>query len=188
MRQHWDAITRLLHWIIMLTVTFQLFSSIYMSNPGTQYLFPIHEYVGLVSAAAILFFWMYSFSVHDWSVLFPWNSEGLATVWDELIGILRLRLPKAGRRVGLSGFVHGLGLLALTGGAVTGVFIYLIVPGGQHANPSDGAIFTHLSLLHAFFGELVWAYWIGHAAFAVLHQLAGTRVFRDIFGFSSTSS
>lgn len=188
MQRQWDPITRLLHWTIMLSVTFQLFSSLFMASSATQFLFPVHEYVGVFASAAVLWFWKHSFDTHDWAILFPWNRAGLATVWAEMKGLLRFRLPGAGRQVGLSGFVHGLGVLALTGGAVTGVFISLILPGGHHVNPSDAQAFTSLSLLHVFFGKLIWVYWFGHTAFAVLHQMAGNRVFRGIFGFSSVSS
>jgi hypothetical protein len=43
--------------------------------------------------------------------------------------------------------------------------------------------FTRFSLDHKVFGTLVWVYLGGHVTFALLHQLAGHKVFGDIFGF-----
>jgi cytochrome b len=55
MDKHWDIKTRQLHWGIAVTVTFQQFSSLYMSDPGPQYLFPYHRILGAVSAADKVF-------------------------------------------------------------------------------------------------------------------------------------
>ena len=89
--------------------------------------------------------------------------------------------------MGLSGLVHGLGLLALTGSTITGFILYFYAPMGTRINPANSTAFTRLSLDHKWFGELLWIYWIGHVVFALLHQLTRADIFREIFGFSTDS-
>jgi len=180
----WSLNTRLLHWGIAVTVTFQLFSSLFMADTATQYLFPIHEIVGMVASLILLVFWLYAFAVYELPILFPWNGKGFRAAGSEIAGLFRGRLPEEGRRVGLSSMVHGLGLLALTGNAITGVVLFTMVPPGHHAAPSDTFAFTRYSIDHKFFGDLLWIYWFGHIAFALLHQFAGDNVLGKMFGLS----
>ena len=178
----WSAKVRQLHWAMVVTITFQQFSALFMSDPGTQFLFPYHRLVGVAAALVVLLFWLYSYAVYDLSLLFPWGREGRRLAWAELRGILQRRLPPAGHRVGLSSFVHGLGILAASGAALTGLVIFAMVPPGHVGPPEDPLAFTRYVLMHKFFGEALWVYWFGHIAFALAHQLAGDRVFGAIFG------
>lgn len=179
----WDGFTRVLHWGLTLCVTFQLFSGLWISTPGTLLYFHWHEYMGLAAAAVILMHWIWSFSHRDLGLLFPWHAAGLARVGGEMAGMLRGRLPAAGPQIGLSSFVHGLGLLAMTGMAATGVLLFMLIParlGGLADGPHPAAI-TSLSLIHRYLAYLAWTYWCGHVGFAVLHQLRGARVFGGIY-------
>lgn len=178
----WDTNTRILHWLLVITVLFQLGSSLFMADTPTQFLFPVHELMGLISAATIVLFWLYAYANGDLRILLPWNAAGAGAIARDLLGMLRGRLPPAGRRIGLSSFVHGLGLLALTGSGFTGVILFFLAPMGSHASPANALEFTHMSLDHKFFGELVWAYLIGHVFFALLHEVRGGRILRGIFG------
>ena len=178
----WSAVSRLLHWAIVVTITFQQASSLFMSDPGTQFLFPPHRYVGLLAGLALLFFWFYSYAIYDLPLLFPWNRDGLRVVGRELLGLVQRRLPIPGRRLGLSSFIHGLGILAASGCAVTGVVIHTMLPSGHAGPPDDPVAFTRYVLSHKFFGELLWAYCAGHVVFALLHQITGSNVFGAIFG------
>lgn len=178
----WSAASRLLHWAIVIAITFQQASSLFMSDPGTQFLFLPHRYVGLLAGVILALFWCYSYAIYDLPLLFPWNREGLRVVGGELLGLARLHLPIPGRRPGLSSFVHGLGILAATGCAVTGVVIHAMLPSGHAGPPDDPVAFTRYVLSHKFFGELLWAYCVGHVVFALLHQFTGSNVFGAIFG------
>jgi cytochrome b561 len=179
----WDFKTRLLHWAIAVTVSFQQFSSIWMSDPGTQYLFPYHRIIGAVTSAVLLLFWLYSYAIYDFKILFPWGKESRREVKQELFALFHLHLPASGHRIGLSSFTHGIGVLALTGCAVTGVVMFSMIPPGHIGPPEDPVAFTRYTLQHKFFGEVLWIYWVGHVAFAVAHQIAGDNVFAAIFGF-----
>lgn len=182
MERGWDIKLRLLHWAIALSVTFQQFSSLYMSDPGTQYLFPYHRIIGAIAAAVVLVFWIYSYAIYDLKMLFPWGREARREVWREGLALLRGKLPKTGHGLGLSSFVHGLGLLALSGCALTGAIMFAMLPPGHVGPPEDPIAFTRYTLQHKFFGQLLWVYWYGHVGFALIHQLAGDNVFGAIFG------
>jgi cytochrome b561 len=184
-QEPWDNKVRLLHWTIVVSVTFQLFTSLFMADQGTQFLFPLHEIIGVIAALAILVFWLYSYAFYDLPILFPWNKAGMRVVWAELRDLLKGHLPAPGRRVGLSSFVHGLGLLAITGSAISGTVLFFMVPPGHVGPPSDPLGFTHYSLQHKFFGNLLWVYWLGHVGIALVHQLAGHRVLGGIFRLNS---
>lgn len=152
-----------------------------MSDPGTQYLFPYHQWIGLLVSLATLVFWMYGYAAFELGRLFPWAASGRVAVIEEAKGLLRGRLPESGKRIGLSSFVHGLGLLALSGCALTGVVIFSMVPPGHQGPPEDAIAFTRYVLQHKFFGTLLWIYLGGHLGFAFLHQAKGGRVLEAIF-------
>lgn len=65
-------------------------------------------------------------------VLFPWSKRGRQNVLEDLMVLRRLRLPLRDRgEPGLAGLVHGLGLLCVSGMAVTGSIIFsLLGPSG----------------------------------------------------------
>lgn len=183
----WDRNTRLFHWGLAVAIGIELVSGLYVSDPRTRLYFHLHEAGGLLAAAVILLHWMWSFANRDLGILFPWNGVGLGRARAELIAMFQGRLPGRGRQVGLSGLVHGLGLLAATGMAVTGVFIFMIIPGGPGASAASTgyAAFTSLSLLHKSLSHLVWVYMGGHVVIAVVHQLRGHQVFGAIFAGSA---
>ena len=180
----WNNGTRLLHWGLAVMISFQLFSGLFVATPGTLVYFYIHEWGGLATAVVIALNWLWSYANYDLALLFPWDGAGRADVVAELQGLRHGRLPRAGRVRGLSSFVHGLGLLAVTGMAVTGTLIYLVIPGGlgAFAHSRHYMAFTDLVRLHKVIAALVWVYWTGHVGFAVLHQIRGGRVFEGIFG------
>lgn len=179
----WDFGTRLTHWGLAITITFELVSGLYVSSSNTYLYIHMHEIGGLAAGGFVLLTWMWSFANRTLDILFCWNSKGMARVGSELLGLLRGRLPASGRTVGLSGFVHGLGLLAATGMAVTGVLIYLVIPGGlgAAANSTSYGFFTGLAVIHGFLADFLWAYLVGHVLFAILHQARRNPVFGAIF-------
>lgn len=179
----WDVTTRVLHWGLTLFVSFQLFSGLLVSTPNTLFYFHWHEYIGLLAAAVILLHWMWSFAHGDLGLLFPWNAAGFKRIQSETVNMLRGHLPAPGAQVGLSSFIHGLGLLAMTGMGFTGVLLFMYLPaklGGLAAVPHPVAI-TSLSLIHRNLSYLAWFYWVGHVTFALLHLITGGRVFGAIY-------
>jgi cytochrome b len=181
--RHWDGAIRLSHWALMITVSFQLFGGLLVSTPGTLTYFFAHQRGGLLTATVILVFWTWTHANYDLPRLFPWNRAGLNDVMADLRGLRRGRLPRPGRTRGLSSFVHGLGLLAMTGMAATGTLIFFTVPGGRGAwaDTTSYSAFTAFVLLHKLVAYPAWAYWFGHLGFAIAHLLRRSEGIGAIF-------
>lgn len=179
-----SPLTRGLHLLLLLAVLHQLVISNFMSRPDSgkpeNLAFELHEYVGLTSFAIVLVYWMWSAARRrevGFKALFPWFSpaavQAVCRDFVEHIGALRrLRLSEVGHRP-FPIAVHGLGLASVTVMGVTGTLSLLgAVPAGiREAGLS----------VHGAFANLVWAYLIGHASLAVLHEQAGHRLFRRMF-------
>jgi len=188
-RKNWSLPTRFLHVGLVMTVTLQLLISLGMVTPddkGPQLgktLFEAHEIIGLTALAIVLMHWVWSVFNHaDGGLkhLFPWRGEARQQVISEAKGLLRFEMPEGGVRGGLPGFIHGLGLLAVTGIAVTGGMLFILFP--EHGEP--GALAEAFAEVHEGIATLVWAYWIGHGGIAILHHMSGHDYVRNMFTFS----
>jgi len=178
-----STVTKLLHGTLVTCILWQLvFVQLVElprgNRPGNLF-FVIHEWVGLVTFAVVALFWLWSvarFSGTPVTALFPWLSApriaalgtDLRAQWGE---VLRLRLPHAGDETPLASAVHGLGLLVALAMGASGVWLFTMgVPGGLVLE------------VHRAMANLMWAFVIGHAALATLHEWAGHRVLRRMFG------
>ncbi len=186
---YWNTGTRLLHWGMAVTVSFQLLISLIMEHPkpgrvltSTQALsFELHEWVGLAAVGVIIAHWVWSalFTRDDsgFRHLFPWDAKGRAKLLMELRQILRFQLPQGGPEGGLAGLVHGLGFLAVSAMAATGAVLFFIYPKNGAETPFVG----NVADLHSLIANLAWVYWYGHIGMALLHEILGHRVLARIF-------
>ena len=179
----WDMPTRILHWLLVVTICLQLATSFLVDDPHTRLYFYVHEYIGLLAGLVILAHWMWSYANGDLRIMFPWGGERWAKVKSEFRELLHGKLSMGGRQPGLSSFVHGLGFLTVSMMAFTGFLIYEVIPGGRgaSANSHHYQAFTNLSGIHAFFSYFLWAYMIGHVGTALLHLFRKEHVFGEIF-------
>ncbi len=177
--QRWDRATRFLHLGLALTVSLQLLNSLVMEAPEPDHpltglealLFHSHEWLGMTTLAVVLLHWAWSL----WGAggvgirhLFPWQAADRAAITQELRGLLTLRLPAGGPPGKLSGLIHGLGILAVTGAALTGAVLFFALPENGQLNLATDAA----KEVHEFIATFVWAYWIGHVAMGLLHHFA----------------
>jgi hypothetical protein len=179
----WNSGTRWLHIGLSTTLTFELLGALLVSDPNTRMYFIIHEWVGLLATAILMVEWLWIYADGQSKILFPWNSNGISIIKTDILALFKGKLPQAGRAVGLPGFWHGIGILSMTGLAITGVLIFLVIPGGRGASSSSAGAtaFTTLSGVHREISYVAWAYWIGHVSAAIIHQVRGDPVFRAIF-------
>lgn len=129
----WDVTTRILHIGLAITVTLQLFDGFFIATPGVYFYLYLHEAIGIFASVIILIHWMWSWANGNLATLYPWHNYGLSIVWAESKHLFAGQMPMQGNRIGLSSFVHGLGLLAITGMAISGIIIFFIMPGGHGA-------------------------------------------------------
>ncbi|MDA8390751.1 MAG: cytochrome b/b6 domain-containing protein [Gammaproteobacteria bacterium] len=184
-RPYWTGATKFLHGGMAVTVTLQLLLSLVMQVPHPHrapapsglLFFQLHEWVGLATVAVIVAHWGYSafFSGDaDFAHLFPWSRTGRAAIWRDIRTLLAWRLPED-TAAGLSGFTHGLGLLAVTGMAVTGLVLFFTFGHGT-------ATARHAAFLHSFVANFAWAYWYGHVGMALIHAWQRDGIMTGIFG------
>ena len=88
-----------------------------------------------------------------------------------------MRLPVPVVESPLASATHGLGLLMATVMAVTGAVVYFQM--GVDGGMTD---LGHQALaIHRPAANLMWAYLIGHASIALLHQMSGHQVLQRMF-------
>ena len=183
-----SPVTKGLHLLLLLAVLHQLIISNFMTHPDSgkpeNLAFELHEYVGLASFAIVLAYWIWSAARRrdvGFGELFPWFSPAaVRAVWRDFLDHIgawrRFRMPDVGHRP-FPIAIHGLGLAAVTVMGATGTLSLLgAVPAGIRE--------AELTV-HGAFANLVWTYLIGHASLAVLHELAGHRLFRQMFSLRS---
>lgn len=183
----WDTPTRLLHLGLAITVTLQLLVSLVMRAPGPREHsalevlgYQIHRYVGLAAFAVVLAHWIWSGTTHGRAAvrnLFPALPDKRMRVMHEIRGIFAKRLPDSETPGGVISLVHGLGLLAVSALALTGVVLFVWWP--EVGRPDK---LTHtLGDVHSALSNLVWAYWIAHVGMALVHHYLGHDTLRKMF-------
>ncbi|HKI59444.1 MAG TPA: cytochrome b/b6 domain-containing protein [Mariprofundaceae bacterium] len=180
-----------IHLAIVCLVLFQLFSEQVMEIPkpdkaidDTQALFLLlHEWNGfIVLGLTILFLLIRSDKGQERHSLFPWLSvSGWKGIFREIFhdvpGWFRGKLKKPEESFHIASTVHGLGILLLLGLGATGIMVFIGLQPDGFMDKDTKAIKD----LHSGMGNLIWIFVLGHSAMALLHQLAGHRVFQSMF-------
>ncbi len=147
-------------------------------------LFEAHELVGLSAVAVVLAFWAW-IAVRrgepGLGEMVPWFSsrhrralaEDFSRHWAALT---RGRLPEYRPHSPFVTAIHGLGLLTATGMALTGFTWWLGEDLGLLGGLGEAA-----EEIHELLSNLMWAYLIGHAGLAIIHQLKGELIVREMF-------
>lgn len=180
--------TRLLHAALLLSVVWQLIGSNFVERPRANQaangFYEVHEIVGLATLALVALFWLWTAvrrSETPFAALFPWlSAQRLKAVRDDTTRhwaeLKQFRLPVGEAGTPLASAVHGLGLLAALAMAATGTWLYTLqLPGGPVLE------------VHKIVANLMWAYVVGHAGLAVVHQFTGHRVLQRMFGRTTGS-
>jgi cytochrome b561 len=177
-------VTRALHLGILLTVLHQLLSSVFMERPlpgeDPDWPYVLHTWVGAAGLAVLALFWLWTLardrSETRLSALFPWFSpQRLHAIVHDVRGLIRdlrmLRMPGLEMNALASAF-HGLGVTLATLMAGSGVaYLYLL------GSPAARVVLQ----MHKLGGNGMWAYLIGHATMALVHQALGDNVFARMF-------
>lgn len=194
--KRWDSTSKIYHWLLSFAISFELFSSTLMSDvstnsafqaPSSVGVFDAHQIGGITCAIILIAYLRRAWRNPEVRYrLFPWLYRGgMRLVLKEARALMHGHLPPAGTGVGLPSFVHGLGLLIMLGMGVTGVLNILLRPGVTIPFSFGFAptffIYSIESVVHNAISVMAWAYWIGHVAFAIIHEAAGQGVLRGMF-------
>lgn len=169
--KNFDKPTSFLHASLAVVVTLQIILAFLMKISGEvgSIFFRCHIIFGICTFVIVLIHWCWSILGNPRGGirhLFPWTAAGLKAVRADTKNLLaHCQLPAMGPRPGLPGFVHGLGLLVVSGMAISGIFIFVAWLG------SVWSVFHDVAHIHVFIAFLVWAYWLGHIVMSVLHHV-----------------
>ena len=175
--------TKLMHAALLLSVLWQLGASGLVERPragqpGNAF-YEIHQIVGLTTLGLVLAFWLWSVVRRRETplmALFPWFSRPrvsavLADLKLHWALLRQRRLPDGDTETPLASAVHGLGLLTVLAMGANGAWLYTqSVPAGLGLE------------VHKAVANLMWAYVVGHAGLALLHQATGHPVLKRMFG------
>jgi len=186
MKKH--IITRFLHALLGLAVIHQLIISNFMQAPldgkKENFAFELHETFGLISLGIVVLFWAWTLLRKvdtSFSSLVPWfSSDKRSIVMSDakafFSSVLKRDFAKIPIDSALASAVHGLGLLSVLAAASTGAGWFIF----EESNKDLAEWFIEA---HVLVTTLVWAYLIGHASIAIVHELAGHSTFRRVFPF-----
>ncbi|MDX8389666.1 MAG: cytochrome b/b6 domain-containing protein [Mariprofundaceae bacterium] len=183
--------TRILHYCMVISVLYQLLSSIWMAVP---------EPGKLVGYEAVLFSWHIMFfgwgaflisavyamtrfsEPNEWIRLIPWFSKKgrsafVTSAAKELPDVMRGQLAAPESKGALAGAMHGLGFTLLISLGLTGAYV-------MNGVRSDGSMTMDMNFmleLHSIFGVLIWSFLACHIFMVLYHLLLGHRKVLDIF-------
>lgn len=185
--------TKALHALLALSITHQMLISLVMAvpRPPSQPIetpFQLHSWVGVVSFGIVIVFWLWTLARRGEAgigAFIPWfSSVRRRAILDDLraygTALRRLKLPDSAVHTAFANAVHGLGLLLATYLAATGFIVYTQMA----ADGSMTSLGHMLADWHGALANVMWAYLIGHAAMALLHQIMGEGVLRKMWTIS----
>jgi cytochrome b561 len=194
-----SLVTRVLHALVAVAISQQLLTSwiMRMPRPASErsvieiLAFSAHQYLGLGSLLILIVFWLWTLirrGEMEVGALLPWFSRRrcaalTADVAGHLRALLSFRIPAQTDQGALASAVHGLGLLTAMTMAVTGAAVYVgTSPDGQLT-----PFFATALEVHRVIANLMWAFLMGHAAMAIVHELKGRRLLTRMFAVGRAS-
>lgn len=142
--------------------------------------FRIHAWLGIVFAAAIGLRILWGIAgprVMRFATWVPRNRAQLQPVLEDVLGLLRLRLPQRPLHGGLAGLIQALGLVVFGWMAVTGLLLFFYAEPGVRTAGWVKA----LEELHEGGEGLVYAYLFLHVGAVILHAMMGDASWREMF-------
>jgi cytochrome b561 len=185
-----SLLTKALHALLALAIVLQLLGSLVMEEPhpprrGIETPFLLHEWIGVASLGIVVAFWLWTLlrrGEAGFAAFFPWFSAArrraiVADLRASGAALRRLELPDSAANGAFAHAVHGLGLLLATYLAATGFVVFLQIDATGRMTGLG-----HLAAeMHGALANVMWAYLIGHAAMALLHQALGEGLLRKMW-------
>jgi cytochrome b len=173
-----DTGSRLIHLVLVLSGVAAVATGD-LADDG-RFGFGVHAWIGIAFAVAIglrVLWGLLGPREMRFSNWVPHNRAQLQPTWDDVLGLLRLRLPQRPLHGGIAGVIQALGLAVFAWMAVTGVPLFFLVEPGVRA----AGWVKFVEELHEAGEGLVYAYLALHVGAVVLHALAGDSSWRAMF-------
>jgi cytochrome b len=107
----------------------------------------------------------------------PYNKAGLILVWEDIVTLLKFRLPHRQSHQGLAGLVQSFGLLTFSWMAFTGSFMFFYLQPGH----KTGGVLHSIKELHEIGEGVIPIFLALHVGAVLLHALTGRHLWRKMF-------
>ena len=141
--------------------------------------FTIHKWLGITLAAFIclrLIYGIFGPKNIRFTQWVPYTKERLLLVWEDILGLLRFRLPDRPTHQGLAGLVQTYGLGVFTWMALTGSLMFFFLETGHEARGS----LHFIKEIHEIGATLIPIYLVLHVGAVILHALSGRHIWRKM--------
>ena len=142
--------------------------------------FTVHRWLGMgltISISLRLIYGLVGPENVRFSHWVPYTKARLLFVWEDILTLLKFRLPDRPIHQGIAGLVQTFGLLAFFWMALTGGLMFFYLEPGQKA----GGVIHFIQDIHEF-GEGAIPVFLGlHVGAVVLHALLGRHLWRRMF-------
>ncbi len=181
-RQDLDEVTRLIHFGLTVFGILALITGLWAGDyKRVHHLgFSLHKWLGLTLSFFMAWrIWNGFFGSKEerFSQWLPYNSERIKMVLDDVLTLLRLKLPERPSHQGLAGLVQTFGLAVFTWMAGTGTLMALFLSPGRKA----GGFVHGLKEMHELGLWLIVAFLVIHIGAVTLHALIGDHLWRKMF-------
>jgi len=184
-----DDVTRFVHLALTVLGLLAYFTGLWAGDyKRAHHLgFSIHKWLGL-SLSSFMFFriWLGFYGIPSvrFSQWVPYTRDRVLMVLEDIVNLLRLRLPQRATHEGLAGLVQTFGLAVFTWMALTGTLMFFLMEPGRKA----GGVLHLIKELHEIGLWLIPIFLAIHAGAVTLHALSGNQVWRRAFFLKEKAS
>jgi len=142
--------------------------------------FNIHRWLGMGLAFFIglrLFYGLVGPANVRFKQWVPYNKAGLLLVWEDILTLLKFRLPHRESHQGLAGLVQSFGLLIFSWMAFTGSLMFIFLQPGR----KKGRALHFIKELHEIGESVLPIFLTLHVGAVLLHALTGRHLWRKMF-------
>ena len=142
--------------------------------------FTIHKWLGMGLAFFIalrLFYGVVGPANVRFKQWVPYNKAGLLLVWEDILTLLKFRLPYRQSHQGLAGLVQSFGLLVFSWMALTGSLMFFYLQPGH----KTAGVLHFIEELHEIGEGVIPIFLALHLGAVLLHALSGHHLWRKMF-------
>ena len=141
--------------------------------------FTVHKWIGITMAVFVCLRLIYGIigpKTFRFTLWLPFTKDRLKAVGEDVLGLLRFRLPDRPTHVGLAGLVETFGLAVFTWMALTGTQMFFFLMPGQEAT----GIWHFIEEIHEIGESLIPVFLLVHVGAVTLHALFGRQLWKPM--------
>ena len=141
--------------------------------------FTVHKWLGITLAVFVCLRLIYGLlgpRTYRFAQWLPYTKDRLKAAWEDVLGLLRFRLPDRPTHIGLAGLVQAFGLALFVWMALTGTLMFFYLVPGQKAR----GVMHFIEEIHEIGESLIPIFLILHVGAVILHALFGRQLWRPM--------